>query len=73
MQNLAQEPTNSICPVCGAAVDPLVAAVITPHQDDEGDAILRIGTCCDTCRCMVTADPDWYFAAAIENTVVVGG
>ncbi|HYE06207.1 MAG TPA: hypothetical protein VEL07_11900 [Planctomycetota bacterium] len=73
MQNLAQEPTNTICPVCGQKVDPQVAVVIAPHQDEAGDAILRIGTCCDECRCTVSQNPDWYFPAAIENTVVVGG
>ncbi len=73
MQNLAQEPTNTVCPVCGEQVDILITSVITPHQGDDGDAILRVGTCCDECRCAVLADPDWYFTAAVENRVAVAG
>ncbi len=73
MQNLAQEPTNTVCPVCGQQVDIIVPVVIASHQDDEGDAILRIGTCGEDCRCLVLAAPDQFFAAAVDNRVVVGG
>ncbi len=73
MQNLAQEPTNTLCPVCGERVDVIIPAVIASHQDDEGDAILRIGTCCEACRCLVLAAPDRYFVAAVDNRVAVAG
>jgi hypothetical protein len=73
MQNLSQEPANTVCPVCGAAVDPAIAPVIAPHASEAGDAILRIGVCCDECRCLVADEPEFYFAAAAENAVAVGG
>jgi C4-type Zn-finger protein len=67
MQNFSQEPSNTVCPVCGATADDEVAPVIVPHQDERGDAILRIGTCCEACRCAVVADPQAYFLAAADN------
>lgn len=74
MQNMSQEPSNTICPVCGSAVDESIQPVVAVHQAEEGDdAVLRIGTCCDECRCRVVADPDYFFSAAIDNAVAVGG
>ncbi len=46
MQNLSQESANTVCPVCGAGIDPMVQVIIAAHVSEEGDGILRIGTCC---------------------------
>lgn len=75
MQNRSQEAANTICPVCGAPVDARIQVVIVPHasDDEDGDAILRIGTCCEGCRAMVLADPDPYFTVAMRNGIAVGG
>ncbi len=73
MQNLSQEAANTICPVCGSDVDPQVQVVIAPHVSEEGDAILRIGTCCAQCRAMVASGPDLYFQVVLRNGIAVGG
>ena len=74
MQNRSQEAANTICPVCGEAVDPMVQVVIAAHASEEdGDGILRIGTCCAECRCMVAGSPDLYYPVVLRNGVAVGG
>jgi len=73
MQNMSQEAANTVCPVCGESVDQAIQVVIDPHHSEDGDMILRIGTCCDGCRAQVAADPDLYFAVALRNGFAAGG
>lgn len=74
MQNRSQEAANTICPVCGAPVDARIPVVVAPHvSDDEGDAILRVGTCCADCRAMVADEPELYYTVVLRNGIAVGG
>ncbi len=74
MQNLAQGPTNSVCPVCGNNVDEYVPPVVVIKQQDQddGDIILRVGTCCPRCADEVAAKPTQYAPAAEANRMAEG-
>ncbi len=72
MQNLAQGPTNSVCPVCGGNVDDYVPPVVVVKQEDAGDTILRVGTCCPRCAHEVAVKPTVYAAAAESNRMAEG-
>ncbi len=72
MQNSAQGPTNRVCPVCAGNVDEYVPPVIVVKQEETGDTILRVGTCCPACAREVAAKPMLYADAAETNRVAEG-
>jgi hypothetical protein len=72
MQNDAQGPTNQICPVCGDNVDAYVPPVVVVMQEESGDTILRVGTCCPQCAREVAAKPTLYADAAEANRIAEG-
>jgi hypothetical protein len=71
MQNLAQNPINTVCPVCGMPVDEALPPVIALVADDEqGDRIERIGACGEAHRAILARCPGQYAAAAASNELM---
>lgn len=71
MQNLAQAPLNSVCPICAMVVDenqPVVVAVLT--DDAHGDAVVRMGACGAEHRTMLACRPEAYATAALSNLIM---